>query len=59
MCPSTIGERAMKLTPRTFTIVYLSAATGIIHNFQEAVAGIAVRKTPEPNCLSSNPSSVT
>lgn len=35
----------MKLTTRTFTIVYLTAVTGIICNNSQEAAGIAVIKT--------------
>lgn len=32
MCPFTIGECTVKLTPRTSTIVYLRTVIGVIHN---------------------------
>lgn len=58
-CPFTIRECALKLTPRTFTIVYLNAVTGIIPNNSQEAVGIAVTKTLEPECPSPKPSSVT
>lgn len=45
MCSFIIRECVMKLTPRTFTIVYLTAVTGIIFNNSQEAVGIAVTKT--------------
>lgn len=55
---SQLEKFAMKFAPRTYTIEYLSAVTGIIHNSQEEIA-IAITLNLEPNRPNLNSRSVT
>lgn len=57
--PFTIKECAMKLTPKTSSIVHMSAVMRIIHNNSQEAAAIAITLNLEPDYPNSIPSSVS